>query len=335
MRNEIKTSSVMLQTLCVPCGCRCRYCLLSWDGRRLGADYARSEALAKRFYEWISRERPALSFNFSFGYSMEHPQLFRALDFMNSIGSVGGRFLQLDGMALREGRELAALLGGMREHGVEALNLTFYGMEAYHDGFAGRRGDFAYLLNTLRMARELGFEVSTGVPLTRESASQADELVRLLRRYTEVVRLFIPHGEGRGAALEPIRFVREDIGLLSGETVKLLNRELYRTEAEWLAATPPPEKNRALLISLTPENIGRLEQTPFADIIREVERLDEEYYTALPPFAELAAMYGDENGSGFFRLRDLQLKYQRRYIKERGLRLHDVTDERLCGSRRY
>ena len=47
----MKTESVLLQTLCVPCACRCRYCLLSWDGKTVGADWARSRAAAAAFAE--------------------------------------------------------------------------------------------------------------------------------------------------------------------------------------------------------------------------------------------------------------------------------------------
>ena len=85
----MKTTSVMLQTLCVPCACRCRYCLLSWDGRAIGADWERSKHAAAAFDTWIRENRPELRFHFAFGYSMEHPALPDALDFLREIGSVG------------------------------------------------------------------------------------------------------------------------------------------------------------------------------------------------------------------------------------------------------
>ena len=98
----METKSVMLQTLCVPCACRCRYCLLRWDGKTVGADYDRSQRFAERFYAWIRQERPELAFHFFFGYSMEHPRLLDAVDFMNRIDSRSGKFLQCDGLAFRE-----------------------------------------------------------------------------------------------------------------------------------------------------------------------------------------------------------------------------------------
>ena len=142
----MNTGTVMLETLCVPCANRCRYCLLSWDGRPVGADWDESCAAALRYRGWLEANRPEVRFDFSFGYSMEHPRLLSALDFLNSLGSVQGRMLQMDGMRFREGEELGAFLRGVKAHGVRSLNFTFYGTEAYHDRFAGRPGDFRGLV---------------------------------------------------------------------------------------------------------------------------------------------------------------------------------------------
>ena len=49
----MKTASVLINSLCVPCGCRCRYCLLSWNGKTEGAEWERSVSLAKR---WLDEE---------------------------------------------------------------------------------------------------------------------------------------------------------------------------------------------------------------------------------------------------------------------------------------
>lgn len=333
----MKTTAIMLQTLCVPCHCHCRYCLLSWDGTTIGADYARSEDYARRFYDWVRANRPELRFSFSFGYSMEHPDLFRAVEFLRSIGSPGAEFLQFDGMRRRDRAELGALTAGLAARGVKHLNFTFYGQEAYHDRFAARRGDFRLMLDTADAALGAGLRVSAGIPLTRENARQVHSLAGLLREHGFAsIRLFVPHGEGRGAALEPVRLTRAELEGLEDEDKALLNREVYRTEAEWLrpGALTPAER-RALLISLTPENLDRFEAAGFAEVIREVEELDEAYYAALPAPEALAARYGDPEGGSFYSRRDLYHLYQKQYIADQGLRLYDVTDERQCGSRRY
>ena len=72
MNQQIKTSAINLQTLCVPCGCHCRYCLLSWNNQIVGADYERSKRYAKRFHDYIQENRHEIQFDFTFGYCMEH-----------------------------------------------------------------------------------------------------------------------------------------------------------------------------------------------------------------------------------------------------------------------
>ncbi len=329
----IQTTNVMLQTLCVPCACRCRYCLLSWDGKAVGADWTRSRAVAAAFKAWITENRPELRFHFAFGYSMEHPQLPEALDFLKEIGSVGADYLQCDGLRIRTPEETAALVQMLREHGVKHLNFTFYGPERYHDRFAGRKGDFRWLLALRKAAREAGLETSVGVPLNHENASQIDELLGILG--TEETRLFIPHAEGRGALLEPIRLRLSDFEGMSDGARARVNRRVYRTEAEWIADPPPEPNARSLLLSLTPANIERYEAGDFAAILAGAKALDEAYYAPLPPSEELLRLYGDPAGACFYSARDLAARYQKRWLREHGLTPYDVTDERQTGSRRF
>ena len=329
----IKTTSVMLQTLCVPCACHCRYCLLSWDGRTCGADWARSRCYAAAFAAWIKENRPEISFHFSFGYSMEHPNLPDALDFLREIGSVSAEYLQCDGLRIRTAEETEAFVSMLREHGVRHLNFTFYGTETYHDRFAGRKGDYRWMLALYEAARKAGLETSVGVPLNRENVGQIDELVMTLG--TENLRLFIPHAEGRGSQLEPLRLQMGDYEHLSDGAKILLNRRVWRSEAEWIADPPPEPTQRSLLLSLTPENFERFEQSNFADILAWAEALDKAYYAPIPPLEELLRLYGDSEGELFFGARDLAARYQKRWLLEHGLHPYDVTDERQNGSRRF
>lgn len=333
----MQTKSVMMQTLCVPCACRCRYCLLSWDGRTIGADYDRSQRLAERIYDELRQERPDLAFHFSFGYSMDHPRLLEAIDFLNRIGSISGKILQCDGLAFRSCEEMEALLKGIQEHGVETLNFTFYGTEAYHDRFAGRKGDHAYLLSLMEHGAGIGLRVSAGVPLTKENIDQVDRLLSDIEAHgSKEVRLFVPHGEGRGANLEGIRLALDDLSLVGENARNKLNRKVYQTEAEWCKIQGgDPEKDRMLLISLTKENLDQLESMSAAQILSSVEALDDAYYGAFPTFRELLTLYGDREGRKLYSRRDLFHRLRRQNAKEHGIHVYDVTDERQTGSRRY
>ena len=332
----MRTEALMIQTLCVPCACRCRYCLLSWDGRPVGVPWERSCRLAERLIPEARQARPGLNVSFSFGYSMEHPALREALRFLRRIGSPQAGFLQCDGMRQRDEAECAALASLLREEGVRAVNFTFYGLPAYHDGFAGRAGDFALLLRMLEAAANAGLDPSAGIPLNDENIDQADELIRiLLQAGCGRLSLFIPHEEGRGAFLAPHRLREGDLDRLFPENRPLINRDLYRAEAAWLREPPPKAERRALLLSLTPNVIDRYEVSSAEDLIQELERLDDVYENAFPPFEELAKLYGDPDGDRLYRFRDLHRRYQRLFAQEHRLHLYDVTDERQSGSRRY
>ena len=190
----MKTVSINVMNLCVPCENRCRYCLLSYDGKVGGVDYGRSEAYAKRLYQWIKANRPDLSFLFGFGYSMEHPKLLEAIDFCQSIGSATGEFLQFDGMKFRTDGELEVLLLQLKERGIQLIDLTFYGTETYHDRFAARTGDYRLMMNTLTKANQIGLDVTVSIPVTQENAGQLDALITELNRYrTQRIACFIPH----------------------------------------------------------------------------------------------------------------------------------------------
>lgn len=332
----MKTSSVFVQSLCVPCSNRCRHCLLSWDGKLPGAEFEQSRAYAERMHRWLKANRPELSFGFYFGYSMDHPKLTEAIDFMNSIGSPGGSFLQMDGLEFKSACELRSFLCRIKEHGVKLIDLTFYGTREYHDRFAARIGDFDYLFEILRTANEIGLDCEIGIALTAESAPLIDELIVLLEKHHfEKLFCFIPHNEGRGRFLNSIRLSKSDFEKLSEKAKRYLNLAKYKTEKEWLAVPPKPAKKRMVTISLTKENIEQFEQMSFDDAIAYVEELDNRFHLAVENFEALAALYGDKNGERFFSAYDLELYYQQRYIKENSLEIYDIHDERQCFARRF
>lgn len=333
----VETVSVNVCNLCVPCCCRCRYCLLSWDGNIRGVDYDRSAAYAGRFYEWLKENRPDLGFAFYWGYSMEHPKLLETVDFLREIGSPGGKFLQFDGMKFRNDHEIRQLLRDLKARGTELIDLTFYGTEAYHDRFAARQGDFHYLMRILKAADEVGLSVNAGLALNHENARQAGELLNMLQMHRlNHVFAFVPHGEGRGASLEPIRFRQEDYDVLHESVKAVFNRRKFRPEGEWVREGKfSTAQKRVLTVGLTPENVEFFENMDFADTIAYLEKLDEDYYSAIPALSELAEMYGNPGEERFYSERDLYLKFQRRYIRDQKLNLHDMNDELGCFSRRF
>ena len=333
----METDSLMVHNLCVPCGCRCRYCLLSWDGKPVGVPWEDGINFARKFIAEAKAVRPEIRYNFSFGYSMEHPHLKEAIRFLREIGSPQAEFLQCDGLNIRDEGECVCFTDMLAGEGVKQLNITFYGLSFYHDCFAGRGGDFEFLLRLLQASVGSGLEVSAGIPLTRENCGQIDELAFLLKsRHCETVRLFIPHEEGRGRAMAPIRLAATDLKKLSGETRRLLNPNVYKTESAWITGDfREEETKRALILSLRKDNFHRLNTVSALSVIEELERLDNSYYAAFPSFSELAQRYGDPQGDKLYGRRDLFYHYRQRYAADHKIDVYDVTDERQSGSRRY
>ena len=332
----MRTTSINVMNLCVPCENRCRYCLLSYDGKVSGVDYKRSEAYAKRFYEWLKENRPDLSFLFGFGYSMEHPALMGAIDFCRSIGSATGEFLQFDGMKFRTDEELEDLLRQLKDHGIRLIDLTFYGTEEYHDRFAARSGDYRLMMRTLAQANRIGLDVTASIPITGENADQMDDLIAELEQYlTQRITVFVPHSEGRGRLLDSVRFSEEHYQNLSEKVRSHFNTTRFKTEKEWLECGFPGNEKRVLTVTLRPENVAFFENQTFAETIAYLEKLDDDYYAAIPSVEELGKIYGDPNGNRYYSARDLYLHYQRRYIADHNLEIYDINDERQCFSRRF
>lgn len=332
----MQTTSITVMNLCVPCENRCRYCLLSYNGTTTGVDYKRSETYAEQFYEWIKANRPDLSFTFGFGYSMEHPALLDAIDFCRRIGSVTGEFLQFDGMKFRSKAELTQLLMNIQKHGIKLIDLTFYGIEEYHDKFAARKGDYRLMMDTLEQANHIGLDVSVSIPLTHENAGQIDKLLAQITRYhTKRISCFVPHSEGRGRLLDKIRFSADDYDSLSSEAKSYFNSTRFKTEQEWLQSQFPVTNHRALTITLTPENIDFFERMDFGKAIQYLEQLDDTYYSSIPNPEDLARMYGDPRGQQYYSARDLQLGYQRKFIEDNHVDVYDIHDERQCFARRF
>ena len=327
----------MIQSLCVPCHDRCRYCLLSWDGKTVGAAWERSVSLAERFIAEVKSESPEINCNFSFGYSMEHPNLKDALGTLRRLGSPMADFLQMDGMKMRNEAECIELMEMLKEEEVKQLNFTVYGLPGYHDRFAGRKGDYSLISRMMDAAAKRGISFTAGIPLTSENVADADELVLKLRDAgCSGIRLFIPHEEGRGKNLDKVRVSRKKLFELPSETLSLLNGNIYKTESEWIKDPDAAKyEKRSILISLTEENIEEIEKRSAESVIEEIEGLDDAYYAAFPSFEKLAEMYGRTDSDDMYSIRDLYHRYRRLYAKEYKVNVYDVTDERFCGSRRY
>ena len=300
----MKTLSFNVENLCVPCGCRCRHCLLRYDGNTIGVGYERGKDLARR----LAAESP-IQFFYYIGFCMDTPMLFDHIAFCREIGSPGGRFLQMNGFRERPYDEIEGLMEQIKSSGVELIDLTFYGLPEYHDAFAGRRGDFRLLTEMLKAANSARLPVEISAPITEDNAGQFQHLLDILSEYkTDSINLYLPHAKGRGWFLEEKRLKKSTLEQLPPSVRSLMLKVKTQSEAQWLSEDEFPEPDRRhLTLSLTPDNFERYNGISAEEIIGELETLDDTFYAAIPPAAELTKLYGDPSGDRLFRYRDLVL----------------------------
>lgn len=324
----MKTTSLGIENLCVPCNSSCRYCLLSSCGKATGVAYDRGKRLAKRLYDEVNEADLGCKVYHYIGYCMDAEHLVDYIRFSQQIGSPSARFLQLNGLKMRDELQTKELVRNIRAEGIKQIDLTFYGTEAYHDRFAGRQSDFAFLLRILSAAEQVGLDVHISCPIHKENMAQMDELLSLLDGYaTSGISLFLPHGKGRGRYLEDLRLAEDDLDRLSSRTRTLLRN--CRAEREWISDGFCDEpKSRTLVLSLKPDNIEMLEKMSVQQILRYLEEMDDRYYAQVPSINELAMRYGKRDGNRLYRRdRDLYLEWQQRFLDETNADIWDMNDE--------
>ncbi len=325
----METASLLIANYCVPCHSFCRYCLLASCGKATGVDYKAGEALGGRIIREMKDARPDLHCSYYIGYCMDTPDLPEFLRFSREYQAPAAKFLQMNGFAFREEPELAELMESIRENGVELIDLTFYGTEAYHDRFAGRKGDFRFLLRMLDQAVKAGLQVNVSIPLIRENLSQIPELYEMLSAYPlRRCACFLPHSKGRGRTISEQRITKQEFEQLPEKIRNSFSRMKHRTEAEWIASGETAEfVKRSLILVLTPDNFKKYSRMSAAEILAELETMDDRYLKEMPSVQELARMYGDPQNQQLFRIRDLALIWQQRHIAETGNRIYDMHDE--------
>lgn len=177
--------------------------------------------------------------------------------------------------------------------------------------------------------------VEVGIPITKENLSQIDALLSQLPQDKIKIFIFTPHSAGRGIHLLDAKITVNDYEELSPNAKEHFNRSRNQTPMEWLRGKESVPDNRILTLSLLPSNIDSLERQSFEDTLRDLEKLDEEYYDKVPDFQSLLERYIDPEDTRLYSKKDLYLLYRKKYIKEENISVLDVTDERFSGSLRY
>ncbi|MHB1483076.1 MAG: radical SAM family protein [Saccharofermentanales bacterium] len=324
----------------VPCSCACKYCFFRSCKKAYGIPYYRGEKIALRFNEWRKEKMLTdFSLNYSISHCADYPELVNNIELNKLFGFTGYMFLQINGIDFKNKTELAKYFKNIKKAGVTNIDTTFYGLENYHDKFAARKGDFKYLFDIISASLDVGLASEPTFVILEENKNQLDELIFLLKNHigNDVkIHGFLQDFRGNGEYLEGARLLRQSYDSLSDKVKNHINISRYKTENEWLKDNNFIQfSSRNLVLALRPDNIDMLEQMSCEEIINYIIDLDENYYNLIPSVEILAKSYGRQDCQKLYRQRDLHWKWQKQFIKDNKIVLHDVTDERLCGSYRY
>ena len=185
---------------------------------------------------------------------------------------------------------------------------------------------------------ELANELCKDYLAKQDSTANKNDLTALFFTYNlSRFSFFVPHAEGRGATLDPIRLTQPDLTVLNPASLRHFNAALYHTPSKWQELLPslPAWEQRAITIALTPQNIDALEQEDFSAAIARVEALDDAYHAAVPSTEALLSRYAQPADQCLYSRRDLSQSLQRRYIRDHALSLYDIHDERQSFVRRF
>ncbi len=333
----MRTIAVGVQNLMVPCGCACRYCLLFSNKTANGADYRRGRAVAERLAEWTKAEegRPAFT-SYTVAHCAEYGEICDNIAFNRHYGAYNAGLLQCNGINIRDEAETERFIEKIKAAGISTIDTTFFGDEFYHDKFAARQGDYDFMLRLMRKAVEHGIVCAPSIAVTEENKTMLSALIDTLEDIAGKgkVNAFLPDYRGRGYMMEDARLTAESYEALTKRVKDVLNLSRYETEKEWLTSPLPEYTRRVVEVTLRADNIEYIESLSPEELITYVEGLDDAYYRAIPSVNELAMMYGDISNARLYRPRDLYWKWQKRYIRERGLDIYNVTDERNCWTMR-
>lgn len=329
MPREIVGKGLRLTLRHAPCAHICRYCLIAETRKRSALPFARFEQLVHRFYDWkIAERRDDLQIGVFVGPSFDYD-----LETLKGVARLrarrGGKFeiLNLGGLRLRRGDELAAWVEERRSAGIIGFHTSLAGCGEIHDRWNGRRGDFDYQTEILRLGGGRRMVRHERLFLTQNTLPHFDRLLDILDGIPGEVRnrhVTLFFYAGLASRYENERITEEIRDTLPERIGRLRQGKFqeWRSEREWIPIMmETADKPRKLVLKLDvhEDNIEQLEKSPCEEIFAARERLYQESYRLIPSLAELCARYGDSTSRKVYMMsRDVEGRWLDLHARETG-----------------
>lgn len=328
MPREIVGKGLRFSLRHAPCAHICRYCLISESRKRSALPFSRFEALVHRFHDWRQAERPDLEIGVFVGPSFDYD-----LETLKGVARLrerrGGkfRFVNLGGLGVRRGDELAEWIDERRALGIIGFHTSLAGYGETHDRWNGRAGDFEYQTAILRLAGERGMARQEKLFLTKNTLPLFDRLLDILDALPGDL-----HGRsaspffyaGLASRYEDERLTEDDRDALPERINELRAGKFgnWLSEREWLPLmleTADKPRRLQLKLDVDETNIDYLERASCEEIFVTREGEYQQSYAATPGLEELAGRYGDPGNRRIYMMsRDVEGRWLDLHRRETG-----------------
>ena len=300
------TQNLIIEANLSPCAHLCRYCSIGDRSAPFPMD--RWMAFVERFIDWSKgRNAPKVISGFMPSYNFDIDAFVRLSRWSERVFGEPIKALPLGGLKKRPEGEVRLWLLDRQAAGVERVSASFVGIGKVHDQWNGRRGDYDFLMSTLRIAGEIGMALDAQLFLVKSSLPFIELLAEAVRAVSAPssdidFRPFFIVGYGAHHEAERIdENDREKLPRWVGEA--LIPQWILRSEREWLKIideSPETERPRSLKLVLDAETIDQLEALPCDEILCDLERRAAGSFDYFPTLTSLARSYGDPLGTGIF-----------------------------------
>lgn len=324
MGRSISVEGIALYARIAPCAHNCRYCLLG-DKKLAHISFSRFASIVERFIDW--KEERGMT-DFKIFHWIRH-SFDCDMDTMNRWIKLWARLgrspdVLLGGLPVRSEKEMRGWLQERKDAGIKEVHASFAGHGKVHDRWNGRRGDFEFQMSTLKIAAELGLEISQRLLLTRSTLPLLDELIDRLdslpghpkKRY--LCPLFYM---GSATRLENERVTREMLESLPRRIMSLYGSDIrkWRSEPEWMRCVREEDEGpQKVMLRLEPDenNIDTIERMSCDEILADLKTRTRQAYNAIPGRRELCEMAGDPTNTRIYVIRnDIERKWLDHYLE--------------------
>ena len=307
-----------------PCVNNCVFCHAGDDYKKIATvPFAKVKPIVEKLVEW-KKVHASVGFKmFINPGNWDHKDIADniRLDKLVRNSSNGGTAM-LGGVKHRTEPEMREKLAFLKEAGMEAIGITFWGPRELHDGWCGRRGEYDFNMMAARFAPEIGllrrehlFLVKSSLPHLETIMDILDAIPGRQDRYVLPLNYW-----GRAMKLEHERLTKAEFDLIPDRIRKYIRTRDLRTEEEWMAFVQhdwdAKKMAKVLRMLISRDNIAELEKLSADEIMKSLIVKFDMVYASLPDFREMGKPYGDSSNDKIYSLYDIESKWSQYYYQD-------------------